>query len=105
MNELEVIRRLLLYMAAAGGDLPIGAGQEDAAVWRQTDGILVVATSATSVEGVHFDLWRRRPAAVGWRALCFALSDLAAKGAAPTFGLVSFSMPRRWPVEVAVGIY
>jgi thiamine-monophosphate kinase len=105
MNELEVIRRLLPYMAAAGGDLLIGAGEDDAAVWRQPDGTFVVATCDTSVEGVHFDLGRQRPEAVGWRALCFALGDLAAKGAAPTFGLVSLSMPRRWPVEVAVGIY
>lgn len=105
MNELEVIRRLLPYMAAAGGDLLIGAGEDDAAVWRQPDGTFVVATCDTSVEGVHFDLGRQRPEAVGWRALCFALGDLSAKGAAPTFGLVSLSIPRRWPVEVAVGIY
>lgn len=105
MKEIEVIRRLLPYMAAAGGDLLIGAGEDDAAVWRQPDGTFVVATCDTSVEGVHFDLGRQRAEAVGWRALCFALGDLAAKGAAPTFGLVSLSMPRRWPFEVAVGIY
>ena len=105
MNELEVIQRLLPHMATAGGDLLIGPGEDDAAVWRQPDGTFVVATCDTSVEGVHFDLGRQRPEAVGWRALCFALGDLAAKGAAPTFGLVSLSLPRQWPVEVAVGIY
>ena len=105
MNELEVIRRLVPHMAAAGGDLLIGPGEDDAAVWRQPDGTFVVATCDTSVEGVHFDISRQRPEAVGWRALCFGLGDLAAKGAAPTFGLVSLSLPRRWPVEVAVGIY
>src|SRR5262245_390154 len=105
MSELEVIRRLLPYMAVAGGDLLIGPGEDDAAVWRQPDGTFVVATCDTSVEGVHFDISRQRPEAVGWRALCFALGDLAAKGAAPTFGLVSLSLPRRWPLEVAVGIY
>jgi len=105
MSELEVIRRLLPYMAVAGGDLLIGPGEDDAAVWREPDGTLMVATCDTSVEGVHFDLGRQRPEAVGWRALCFALGDLAAKGATPTFGLVSLSRPRRWPVEAAVGIY
>src|SRR5262245_66452664 len=105
MSELEVIRRLLPYMAVAGGDLLIGPGEDDAAVWREPDGTLMVATCATSVEGVHFDLSRQRPEAVGWRALCFALGDLAAKGAWPTYGLVSLSMPRRWDAAVAEGIY
>jgi len=105
MKELDLIRRLLPFMSAAGGDLLIGPGQDDAAAWRQPDGTFVVATCDTSVEGVHFDLRRQTAEAVGWRALCFALGDLAAKGAAPTFGLVSLSMPRRWPIDTAVGIY
>lgn len=105
MTELEVIRRLLPFMAAPGGDLLIGPGEDDAAVWRLLDGTFAVATCDTSVEGVHFDLGRQKPEAVGWRAMCFALGDLAAKGAAPTFGLVALSMPRRWPVDVAVDIY
>jgi len=105
MKELDLIRRLLPFMSAAGGDLLIGPGQDDAAAWRQPDGTFVVATCDTSIEGVHFDLGRQSAEAVGWRALCFALGDLAAKGAAPTFGLVSLSMPRRWPIDTAVGIY
>ena len=105
MKELDLIRRLLPFMSGAGGDLLIGPGQDDAAAWRQPDGTFVVATCDTSVEGVHFDLRRQTAEAVGWRALCFALGDLAAKGAAPTFGLVSLSMPRRWPIDTAVGIY
>jgi thiamine-monophosphate kinase len=105
VNELELLRRLLPHLAARDGDLVIGAGEDDAAAWREPDGTFSVATCDTSVEGVHFDLDRQPPDAVGWRALCFALGDLAAKGAAPTYGLVSLSMPRRWGVEVAEGIY
>jgi thiamine-monophosphate kinase len=105
VNELELIGRLLPHLAPAGGDLLIGAGQDDAAAWREPDGSCTVATCDTAVEGVHFDLRDQRPEDVGWRALCFALGDLAAKGAAPTYGLVALSMPRRWPAEVAVGIY
>jgi thiamine-monophosphate kinase len=105
VKELDLIRRLLPYLAVAGGDLLIGPGQDDAAAWRLPDGTFAVATCDTSVEGVHFDLARQSAEAVGWRALCFALGDLAAKGAAPTFGLVSLSMPRRWPVDVAIRIY
>jgi thiamine-monophosphate kinase len=105
VTELELIRRLLPHLATAGGDLLIGPGEDDAAAWREPDGTFTVATCDTSVEGVHFDLARQRPEAVGWRALCFALGDLAAKGARPTYGLVSLSMPRRWAAGVAEDVY
>ncbi|HLH71356.1 MAG TPA: thiamine-phosphate kinase [Candidatus Dormibacteraeota bacterium] len=105
MGELELIAALLPYLAGRGGDLVIGAGEDDAAAWREPDGSFTVATCDTSVEGVHFDLSRQRPEDVGWRALCFALGDLAAKGARPTFGLVSLSVPRRWGSEVALRLY
>jgi thiamine-monophosphate kinase len=105
MGELELIAALRPYLAARADDLVIGAGEDDAAAWREPDGSFTVATCDTSVEGVHFDLSRQRPEEVGWRALCFALGDLAAKGARPTFGLVSLSMPRRWDLGVALGLY
>ena len=105
MNELELIAALRPYLTAAGGDLVIGPGEDDAAAWRERDGTYTVASCDTSVEGVHFDLSRQRPEDVGWRALAFALGDLAAKGAAPAYGLVSLSVPGRWDPDVAVGIY
>ncbi|HZV49366.1 MAG TPA: thiamine-phosphate kinase [Candidatus Dormibacteraeota bacterium] len=105
MNELELVATLLPYLAAADGDLVIGAGEDDAAAWREPDGSFTVATCDTSVEGVHFDLSRQQPEDVGWRALCFALGDLAAKGARPTYGLVSLSVPRRWGPGIAPGVY
>jgi thiamine-monophosphate kinase len=105
MKELELIARLVPHLAVGGGDLVIGPGEDDAAAWREPDGTYTVATCDTSIEGVHFDLARQRPEAVGWRALCFALGDLAAKGARPTYGLVALSMPRRWDAEVAVDLY
>jgi thiamine-monophosphate kinase len=105
VNELELIRRLLPYLAGRGGDLLIGPGEDDAAAWREPDGTFTVATCDTAVEGVHFDLSRQRPEAVGWRALCFALGDLAAKGARPTYGLVALSLPRRWDPGMAEDVY
>jgi thiamine-monophosphate kinase len=105
MNELALIRRLLPFLSPAGEDLVVGAGEDDAAAWREPDGSFTVATCDTSVEGVHFDLGRQEPEDVGWRALAFALGDLAAKGASPTYGLVSVSMPPGWSLGVAEGIY
>jgi thiamine-monophosphate kinase len=105
VNELEFIESLRPYVSAAGGDLVIGAGEDDVAAWCESDGSFTIASIDTSVERVHFDLSRQRAQDVGWRALAFALSDLAAKGATPTYGLVSVSVPRVWPAETAPAIY
>ena len=105
MTELQLLARLLPYLSRAEGELVIGAGEDDAAAWREPDGSFTVATCDTSVEGVHFDLQRQRAEDVGWRALAFALGDLAAKGAAPTYGMVSLSMPRSWNASTAEGVY
>jgi thiamine-monophosphate kinase len=105
VNELELVARLVPYLAGRGGDLVIGAGEDDAAAWREDDGTFTVATCDTSVESVHFDLSRQAPEDVGWRALSFALGDLAAKGAWPTYGLSAVSVPRRWDETVTERIY
>ena len=105
MTELELLTKLLPYLATAEGELLIGAGEDDAAAWREPDGAFTVATCDTSVEGVHFDLERQQPEDVGWRALAFALGDLAAKGATPTYGMVALSMPRAWGAGTAEGLY
>lgn len=105
MNELELLRRLLPHLTSRGGDLVIGAGEDDSAAWREPDGYYTVATCDTAVEGVHFDLRRQRPEDVGWRALAFALGDLAAKGARPTYGLVAVAVPDHWDAERVEGLY
>jgi thiamine-monophosphate kinase len=105
VNELELIGRLVPHLARAGGDLLIGAGEDDAAAWRERDGTYTVATCDAAVEGVHFDLARQQPEDVGWRALAFALGDLAAKGATPSWGLASIAVPRAWSAEVVEAIY
>ena len=56
MTEFDLLAKLLPYLAGAGGELVIGAGEDDAAAWREPDGSFTVATCDTSVEGVHFDL-------------------------------------------------
>lgn len=105
MNELDLLRHLMPHLSAHGGDLLIGAGEDDAAAWREPDGYYTVATCDTAVEGVHFDLQLQRPEDVGWRALAFALGDLAAKGARPSYGLVAISIPKGWEMEQVEGIY
>lgn len=101
-GESEIIRRLLPHLAADG--LLILPGRDDATAWEEEAGITVASCDA-SVEGVHFDLSWQDPEDAGRRALALALGDLAAKGARPTFGLVTIAAPARWDVETVVAIY
>jgi thiamine-monophosphate kinase len=67
---------------------------------------VTVATCDTMVEGVHFERAWLDPEDVGWRAVALATGDLAAKGATPTYGLVSLSLPALgWTQEDVVGLY
>jgi len=96
MREREVIARLRRFATdpAARGLL------DDAAV---IDGL--VLTHDTIAEGVHFFPFDP-PSSVGWKLVAVNLSDLAAKGAAPTAALLSLTISGdgEWEVAFLSGI-
>ena len=105
LGELGLLKRLKPYLSGSGHELLIGAGEDDAAAWREPDGSITIATCDSFVEGVHFDLARLRAEDVGWRCLALAVSDLAAKGAEPSYGMVTLSAPPDWAVATAEELY
>jgi thiamine-monophosphate kinase len=105
VGEAGIIRSLLPYLASKHDRLLIGPGEDDTAAWREPDGSVTVATCDTMVEGVHFERAWLDPEDVGWRALALAAGDLAAKGARPTYGLVSLALPESWSHEDVVRLY
>ena len=95
LGEFGLIDRLAEALAArpmteSARRLAVGIG-DDAAVWRTGDHV-VVATTDTLVEGVHF-LPDVAPRDVGWKALAVNVSDIAAMGGRPTFALVTLALP------------
>jgi thiamine-monophosphate kinase len=97
MGESRLLQSIRPYLGRqAGGD--------DAAVFDHPDMYEVVSTDM-SVEGVHFDLSWMRAEDAGWRALAFALGDLAAKGARPVWVLTSVAIPRSWNLDNFVGLF
>lgn len=105
VGELGLIERLLPRLATRSVDLLVGPGEDDVAAWREPDGSITVFTADTFVEGVHFDPAWMPPETAGWRAVALSLSDLAAKGADATFGLVSLSAPPDTAVAVVEALY
>lgn len=82
----------------------VGPGSDCAVVRRPgRGGILLLKTDAI-VENVHFT--REMPAAaVGWKALCRAVSDIAAAGGEPGEALVSLALPPETPLNWVRGVY
>ncbi len=101
-DEFAVIERLRARFeaaaaagSAAGGSPPPGdlwIGDDAAVVTLATSGPAVLATDLV-VEGVHVDLGLCALDDVGYKALMVSLSDLAAMGARPLYGLVSIAAP------------
>ena len=107
LGEAELLRRILPYLSTSGYE--VVAGADDAAAWRSQEpdhrGDYVVASCDTFVEGIHFDLSWTTPDEVGYRAVAFALGDLAAKGASPTYALAALAVPPTWNVDRVVELY
>lgn len=86
--EFDLIRR----MASRWGDLVQHAG-DDAAILEIAHGARLVASTDTSVEGVHFRREWLSLQEVGYRATMAALSDLAAMAADPIGLLIAATIP------------
>jgi thiamine-monophosphate kinase len=90
-SEFELIGKYFARLGAERGDVRLGVGDDGAVVSPPHDRDLVVVTD-TLVEEVHFP--KGSPAAsIGHRAFAVNLSDLAAMGAEPAWGLLALTLP------------
>jgi len=80
MGEFDLIASLRERLGEPRPPILLGVG-DDAAV-TEPGGVTATSVDAI-VEGVHFRRETTSPEAVGRKALATALSDLAARGAAP----------------------
>jgi thiamine-monophosphate kinase len=89
--------------AASWRQLLIGIG-DDAAAWQCT-GSVQVATVDSLVQGVHFPAEVASWSDLGWKALAVNLSDIAAMGALPRYGLVALTLPGDTEVASVTELY
>lgn len=79
--------RLQRALRRGGSGVVAGIGDDCAAVKGPRGGLLLLKTDCV-VEGRHFTP-RDRAAAIGWKAACRAVSDIAACGGRPAHALVT----------------
>ncbi len=94
-KEFDAIRALVRRW----GPLAPGIG-DDAAVLDLPAGARLVASTDTSVEGIHFRRDWLTPREIGWRAAAAAISDLAAMAAAPLGMLLALTVPAAWRADL-----
>jgi len=106
-NEDTLVRQLTRGLPA-GSHVFAGAGVDDCAVIRVkgTASLQLLKTDCV-LEGVHF-LRSHPPDRVGWKALCRAISDIAASGGKPDAAVITLAMPgdlsTDWPLQFQRGL-
>ena len=103
LTERGLIARLRPRLATRP-DVLVGAGDDCALVRPPAPGEVLVLKSDPVICGRHF-LPDTEPRRIGHKALGRVLSDFAAMGAEPRWGLIDFSAPPDTPAETAEQIY
>ena len=87
-----------------GSDVRHGAGDDCAVIGGVRDRVWQLLKTDCVVEGVHFEKMEK-PARVGWKALCRAVSDIAAMGGMPKHALITIAVSRDVKMAWLRGIY
>jgi thiamine-monophosphate kinase len=97
---IEIIRRAARRALA----VRVGIG-DDCAVLEPAPGSLLLATTDLLIEDVHFRRRWATPTDIGWKSLAVNISDIAAMGGRPRWGLIALACPEDVTIEEAEGFY
>ncbi|MFQ5835370.1 MAG: thiamine-phosphate kinase [bacterium] len=92
IGEFGVIGSIRSDLKDFQKEVIVGIGDDTAAI-KVSDGKLLLFTSDTLVEDIHFKWDYTSPFQVGWKSLVVNISDIAAVGGKPTHCLVSLALP------------
>lgn len=87
-----------------GENVRVGAGDDCAVIGSPRAARWTLLKADAVVEGVHF-LREDDPRRVGWKALCRAISDVAAMGGVPEHALVTIAISRDEEVARVKALY
>jgi thiamine-monophosphate kinase len=97
---IEIIRRAARRAPA----VRVGIG-DDCAVLEPAAGSLLLATTDLLIEDVHFRRRWATPTDIGWKALAVNVSDIAAMGGRPRWGLIALACPETVAVDEAEAFF
>jgi len=102
-GEDQLVKRLTKGLPTAA-NLLVGPGDDCAVIGRSRDRVWQLLKTDCVIENIHFtrDLDPKR---VGWKALCRAISDIAAMGGQPKHALVTIALPRDLEVPWIDALY
>ncbi|MFQ5512653.1 MAG: thiamine-phosphate kinase [Candidatus Krumholzibacteriia bacterium] len=100
---LQAFRRLVDARPAGARGIVVGVG-DDTAVVRARGGEDLLITTDVQVEGRHFERDWLSGFDLGWRLAAVNLSDVAAMGGMPLYGLLSLALPATLDTAYVKGI-
>lgn len=107
-TEEELLATLRKLLSGEREGVLLGVGDDAAVVEAGRPGADLVLTADMLVEGVHFDRALISPRDLGAKAVAVNVSDVAAMGASPRFGLVSLALSPEvepaWVVDLYGGM-
>lgn len=104
VGEFGLIDRIARLVPASSPDVVVGIG-DDVAVLRVGSSDYLLATCDIQVEHVHFRRDWITPRQLGHRVAAVNLSDVAAMGGLPAWGLVSLALPDELEVAFVEELY
>ncbi len=103
----DAVVRAITDKLPKGPDVRVGVGDDCAVVGARNARHWSLLKTDAMVEGVHF-LSEMEPKRIGWKALCRAISDIAAMGGTPQHALITIALspqtPLRWVEEFYDGL-
>ncbi|MGH2682570.1 MAG: thiamine-phosphate kinase [Actinomycetota bacterium] len=106
ISEDELVRAIRKVLSGEAPGVAIGIGDDAAVV--DAGRHHTILTTDMLIEGIHFDRTSASAHDVGHKALTVNVSDVAAMGGSPRFGLVSIGLPPEvetpWVIELYAGI-
>ncbi len=103
-GEFEFIKTIRNMMPKEGGDIVRSIG-DDCLVAESFKDSLLLGTTDTFVEGIHFKHEYSTFSQIGQRCMAASVSDIAAMSGNPVYSLVSLSMPKDMQYNKAVKLF
>lgn len=106
LTEIELVRGIRRVLSGSAPGVVVGVGDDAAVVDPRPHP--AVLTADMLVEGVHFEIGATAPHDLGHKAVTVNVSDIAAMGGSPRFGLACLAVSKKleasWIMELYGGM-